>query len=100
MIKHIVMWRLKETAHGVSARQNASEIVKKLESLNGRIPGLLRIEAGINFTEDTDALDVVLYSEFTSREDLENYQKHPLHCEIVPFIKEAVCERHIVDYEK
>ena len=40
MIKHIVMWRLQETAHGNGKAKNALLIKEKLEALRGRIPGL------------------------------------------------------------
>lgn len=99
MLKHIVAWRLKENAHGNSKRENAALIRQKLEALDGKIPGLLKIEVGINFTEDQDASDVVLYSEFGAKEDLLRYQKHPEHLAVVPFIKEACCERRVADYE-
>ena len=40
VIKHIVVWRLKESAHGNNKRANALLIKQRLEALNGKIPGL------------------------------------------------------------
>jgi len=99
MIKHIVMWRLKDTAHGNSKTINAQLIKEKLESLNGKIPGLLKIEVGINLESEEYSSDVVLYSEFESRQALEVYQSHPDHKLIKPFIFESRNERREVDYE-
>ena len=68
MVKHIVMWRLRDNA---SKAGDAERIKSLLEGLDGKIPGLLKIEVGMNFIEDTNASDVVLYSEFVDRAALE-----------------------------
>lgn len=99
MIKHIVMWKLKGQAHGNTRATNARLIKEKLESLNGRIPGMLKLEVGIDFSATNDSFDVVLYSEFNSKVDLDNYQNHPDHKVVMPFIGEAREERSVVDYE-
>lgn len=99
MIKHIVMWRLKETAHGNSKEENAIKIKNMLESLRGKIPGMVNIEVGIDFSYTDSSSDVVLYSEFATKEDLENYQVHPEHKAVMPFILEARLERRVIDYE-
>ena len=98
MIKHIVMWRLKDAAHGNTKSANAGLIKEKLEALNGVIPGLVKMEVGIDFANDECSSDVVLYSEFTSLEALNAYQQHPDHKAIKPFILEARNERREVDY--
>ncbi|MFZ9667758.1 MAG: Dabb family protein, partial [Steroidobacteraceae bacterium] len=49
MVKHIVMWRLRD---GASKTADAHQIKSLLESLSGKIPGLLKIEVGVNFIED------------------------------------------------
>ena len=99
MIKHIVFWRLKESAHGNDKATNARIIKEKIEGLRGRIPGLLKIEVGIDYAVTPNSSDLVLYSEFSSQQALEGYQKHPDHQAIVPFVAEAQCERRVVDYE-
>jgi hypothetical protein len=98
MVKHIVMWKLKDEAHGNDKETNARLIKEKLEALNGKIDGLLRLEAGIDFRGGGN-FDVVLYSELSKREDLDAYQNHPLHQAILPFIREAVMDRKAVDFE-
>lgn len=98
MIKHIVMWRLKEEAHGNDKATNAKLVKEKLESLQGKIEGLINIEVGIDFLGGSN-FDVVLYSELTDRKTLDFYQNHPLHQAELPFIREAVEARHAVDYE-
>lgn len=99
MVKHIVMWRLKDTAHGNSKAANAHLIKEMLEKLSGRIPGMLKIEVGIDYAGAENSADVVLYSEFESREALERYQIHPEHKAVMPFIMDARSERRVADYE-
>ncbi len=99
MIKHIVMWRLKEKANGVDKASNARLIKDKLEALRGRIPGLLALEVGIDYSATENSSDLVLYSEFESKAALEAYQEHPAHKAVMPFVLEARAERRQVDYE-
>ena len=99
MIKHIVMWRLKDVAHGNDRQTNASLIKEKLTALRGRIPGMVTIEVGVDFSRTDSSCDVVLYSEFIDRKALEAYQENPEHEALKPFIGMASAERRIADYE-
>lgn len=99
MIKHIVIWKLKDVARGNDRASNAGLIKDKLEALQGQIPGLLKIECGLDFSATAASGDLVLYSEFDSRESLAAYQVHPLHQAIVPSVAAAALERRVVDYE-
>jgi hypothetical protein len=99
MIKHIVVWRLKDMAHGNDKATNARLIQQKLEALRGAISGLLAIEVGIDSSASAHSADVVLYSEFTSLQALQSYQAHPLHQAVAAFVAEAQLERRVVDYE-
>ena len=95
MVKHIIMWRLRE---GASKTADVELIKSLLESLAGKIPGLLKIEVGVNFIEDANASDVVLYSEFVDRAALEAYQSHPLHLAVVPEVNARAIERRSADF--
>ena len=99
MVTHIVLWRLKPEAHGRTAADNARAIKEKLEALRGRIPGMLRLEVGLDFSREETSSDVVLLSEFESRAALDAYQVHPEHKAVAAFILEARSERRLVDYE-
>ena len=98
MVKHIVIWKLKETALGNDKAANARLAKEKLEALNGKIPGLLKLEVGIDFLRADSSGDMVLYSELESREALAVYREHPLHKEAGTFIREVVCGRTSADY--
>jgi hypothetical protein len=99
MVKHIVFWKLKDSAHGNTREENARLIKEKLEALRGVIPGLLRIEVGIDFSRTEQSAHLALYSEFATRADLDAYQAHPAHKALLPFIGEARSDRQLVDYE-
>ena len=100
MVKHIVLWKLKDSAGGRSRSENAAVIKERLEGLRGVIPGLLRIEVGIDFGGTEESADIALYSEFDSRQALAAYQEHPAHKAVMPLIREARSERRVVDYER
>ena len=70
MIRHIVSWTL--TAEDLSEKLAvAREIKERLEGLAAIIPGVARAHVGIDLGETAGNWDVVLDSDFASREDLE-----------------------------
>lgn len=99
MIKHIVMWKLKEIGAGAGKQENARKLKRLLEELKSSIPEVIKIEAGVNLKESEAASDVVLYSEFSNQVALDAYQRHPDHLKVVDFVREIVSERRVVDYE-
>jgi hypothetical protein len=96
MVKHIVMWKLKETAEGEDKKANAIKIKKKLEALQGIMPGAYKMEVGINY--NPGGYDVVLYSEFDDHDALESYQTHSEHLRVKDFINKVITSRAIADY--
>jgi quinol monooxygenase YgiN len=99
MVKHIVFWKLKDEANGMSKLENASAIKQKLEDLNGKIEGCIKLEVGCDFLHSAESADLVLYSEFENKEALDFYANHPLHKAVMSFIAEARSERRVVDYK-
>ena len=94
MIKHVVMWRLKEDAG------TAAETLKAmLEALPASIPEIRALEVGLNCKDSEFAADVVLVSAFDSLDALAAYVVHPEHVKVGAFLKEIVSERRVVDYE-
>ena len=91
MIKHIVIWPMKED---VTVEQK-TEMKNRLEALDGKVSELRKIEVGI----DESAGTMSLYSEFNSMEDLNAYQVHPEHQAVVGFVKPLVAGRSVCDYE-
>lgn len=94
MVKHIVMWKLKED----NKLENAQKIKKSLEALNGVIEVIKSLEVGVNYNSSIAAYDVVLVSEFENDEALTIYQTHPKHIAIGEFVKSVSTDRKVVDY--
>jgi heme-degrading monooxygenase HmoA len=97
MIKHIVMWNVRgETP---AQRLEAAQFVKsRFESLAGCIPGLRRLEVGLDSSRVDYACDVVLYTEFDSQEALDDYATHPEHLRVREELGSIRVARHQVDY--
>jgi hypothetical protein len=99
MFKHIVMWRLLDTAGGRSRAENARLIKERYEELANMLDGLERLEVGIDVLHTPDSADVALYTEFTSRADYDAYYDHPAHKALAAFIQGVRAERIVIDYE-
>ena len=99
MIKHIVMWKLKEHAEGADKASNAVKMKALLDTCNNLVPGMLKLEAAIAVPTLEATYDVVLYTEFADRAALDAYQEHPTHQAIKPFIGAVRSERQCMDYE-
>ena len=99
MVKHIVVWKLKEQAEGRPKSENAILLKRELESLVPKIKEIRRFEVGINFNTANDAYDLGLVSEFANKNDLNVYQNHPEHQRVVGLLRRLRESRIVVDYE-
>jgi hypothetical protein len=99
MIKHIVCWKLLNRTTPLEENRDALMIKTALEDLRGKIPGLLHLELGLDFSGKDSAGDIVLYTEFESREALRAYQEHPAHVQVGKIVRPRTCERRMIDYE-
>lgn len=99
IVRHVVMWRLREDACGNGRRACAEQLARELGGLRDLVPGILRIEAGVDRDCPGDGYDVVLVSDFPDWEALEAYQRHPEHERVRRLIAGAAESRSAVDYE-
>jgi len=98
MIKHIVMWNLA----GDTPQRNREACLflkERFEGLAGSIPGLLKVEVGVDISRIDYACDVVLYTEFESAQALAAYAVHPEHLRVKEELGNSRIARHQVDYE-
>ena len=96
MIKHVVIWKIKDPAQKFA---HAHAVKRALESLRGHIPGMLKLEVGVDIGFDSKSDDVVLYTEFVDRTALEGYEANPLHQDARAIVSVLVTARHAVDWE-
>ena len=92
MVRHIILWQIKDDADKASVKKNAKEA---LEGLAGKIDGLLSVKVHINGLESSNA-DMMLETSFTDEAALKGYSVHPLHVKaadtyVRPFTKLRVC---------
>ena len=99
MIKHIVMWKLKEFAEGAQCADNAIAMKAKLDACSDLVPGILKFETALAQHGLEATYDVILYSEFVDKAALDAYQDHPEHVAIKPFIGAVREARQCMDYE-
>ena len=93
MIKHIVLYTLKESVH----KEDAVKIIKDaLEPLVGVIPGLTHMEIRATYQ---GGMDYALYSEFESRQALADYAIHPAHLAAKEHFWHFLDTRCCADYE-
>ncbi len=99
MVKHIVMWKLKDEFDGMNKAQLANEMKMQLLGLNGLVKELKSIEVGLNNIHPDKNYDIVLTTSFENVDALATYAGHPEHMKVVGFAKNIVIERACVDYE-
>ena len=99
MLKHIVIWKLKEHAQGTDRAANAQRMKEMLEACADIVPGIEKFEVALAQPGLEATYDIVLYSEFASREALDAYQEHPDHVALKPFISAIREARQCMDYE-
>lgn len=93
MVKHIVMWKMKDCPE---KETNMEQMKKMLVDLVGKVPGLISAEVGFNF--NPNGFDIVLYSELESKEALDVYQDHPEHQKVKEFVHTVITDRVVTDY--
>ena len=92
MVKHIVVYKLKE---GVNKEEAVKIVASVLEPLVGKIPGLMKMEIRACF----NGSDYALYSKFESRQALTDYRDHPAHLAAKEKFHHFLNTRIAADYE-
>ena len=78
MVKHIILWKLKDGYSEKEAVKIKNGIKEGLEGLKGQIPGLLDIRVHTQGLASSN-MDLMLDSAFESEEALKVYANHPAH---------------------
>ena len=100
MIKHIVVFKLKDSANGKSKVENAGELKIRLLGLNDSIKEIIEIEVGIKSDKAPDTnYDIILTTKFNGFDELDIYRVHPEHLKVIEFIGEISDERVAIDYD-
>jgi hypothetical protein len=98
MLKHIVMFRLKEFAENTDRATNAEQLKAMLLALPAQISQVLDLQVSTAILLASAEYDLVLDSSFNTQQDLDDYQTHPAHLRVREFIGKVVESRYVVDY--
>ena len=116
MVKHVILWKLKETVGpmyfkvgnqekvqvtvSLTKKENVKAGIKAgLEGLAGKIPGLVDVKVNINGLP-TSTVDVMLDTTFTDADALKAYSTNPLHVAVADGkVRPYTAVRSCLDYE-
>lgn len=99
MVRHIVMFKLKEFASPAEKQAKLDEIKTRLEALIDKIDVLRKIEVKLNCNPE-ESWDLILITELDSLADVSTYANHPEHVAVAKGIIGPVkADRACVDYE-
>jgi hypothetical protein len=93
------MWKLKPEAMSDGRPLDLAQMREQAEAMRAGVPGLLRLELGVNRLRGADAADLVLYTEFETWQALEGYAVHPLHQRFRDLVGPLRTERRSADFE-
>ncbi len=99
MIKHVILWKLREDIDGAEKETVKKNIKTELEALKGKIDGLKDITVQIDSVSSSNA-DLMLDSVFEDEESLKAYQKNELHVNVAnTFVRPFTAQRLCLDFE-
>lgn len=100
MIRHIVMFKLKEEYDGKSAYENAAAAKEKALKLKDIIPEIKAMSVEINSEDAPESnYEIALICDFENIDALNAYQEHEEHKKFGKFICEIRTGRACIDYE-
>ena len=100
MVKHIILWRLREDLTSEEKQRVKQNIKAGLEGLAGRIPGLIDITVNVDGRLDSSNADVMLDSTFTDEAALHAYAVHPEHVAVANGkVRPYTCLRTCLEYK-
>ena len=90
MITHVVMMKMQDP-------DDRYECAQRLLAMDGRIPSLLSLEVLTDNLRRDGAYDVVLRSTHEDAEGLQEYVDHPVHQELLTWLRPRLESRAVVD---
>jgi len=91
MVYHSVLFKFKPE----TPRTTTDAFIQAAKELNDKIKSILYLHVGYNFATRSKGFEVMLASAFSSKEKLEEYQKHAAHVAFVethvkPHVEEII----------
>ena len=85
--------------HLIHAQNDAEEGARRLRAMKGRIPSLNDVEAGVDVTRSGRSYELALITRHADPEGLSAYQVHPVHQEVLEFLRAQSSGSVAVDFE-
>lgn len=98
MLKHIVLFKLREDVSVEKKLQVMNQFKEAIEALPAKIDVIRKIEVGLNINPG-ETWNIALYSEFDTLEDVKTYATHPDHVIAGKILAETKESRSCVDYQ-
>lgn len=98
MVKHIVLFKLKDEAPAEQKQAAMNNFKKAIEALPAKISVIRKVEVGLNINPG-ETWSIALYSEFDTLDDVKFYATHPDHVAAGALLAEVKESRACVDYE-
>ena len=95
MVDHLVLFVVKEDAPA----EDVQDLLSSIQDLRGKIPNVLDISVGENFSERAGPYTHGLFVRFQTVDDLQAYMEHPEHKKVVEKLGATTTERLVVDYD-
>lgn len=99
MVKHMILWQLKDSLSEQEKADVSARIKAGLEGLKGKVPGLMDIHVQIEKLDSSNA-DIMLDSTLESPEALKGYAVHPDHLAVADgVVRPNTKSRTCMDFE-
>ncbi len=99
MSKHIILWQLSDNLSDEQKEKVKNDAKENLESLKGKIPGLIDINVQTSKLKSSTA-DMMLNSSFESEQALKDYSVNPAHTAVADkFVRPFIKNRSCLDFE-
>ena len=99
MVKHVILWQLKDELSAEEKSAVKAGIKEGLENLSGKIPGLVDIHVNIDALPSSNA-DLMLDTTFVDEAALKGYAVHPAHVAVADGkVRPYTAVRTCLDFE-
>lgn len=98
MVKHIVLFKLKESLSQEEKLDVMNRFKAAIEALPGKIEVIRKVFVGLNINP-AEQWDICLESEFDTLDDVKFYAAHPDHVAAAGILKDVKDGRACADYE-
>lgn len=100
MVKHIILWKLKDEFSPEEKSEIKKGIKEGLEGLVGQVPGLIDVKVQIDGILPSSNVDVMLDCTLDSAESLKGYAVHPAHVAVANGkVRPFTAVRSCIDFE-